>query len=150
MENFYNYKTPIGMVTIYSDGNAITRVEFVDTANGVETPLICKAANQLNEYLCGQRKSFDIPLQATGTQFQQKVWQALQTIPYGETWSYRQLADAAGNIKACRAVGNANNKNPLPIFVPCHRVIGSNGKLVGYAAGLKIKQQLLELEQKCR
>ena len=93
------------------------------------------------------RKIFTLPLAPVGTEFQQHVWKILQTIPYGETWSYKQVAVAIGNPKASRAVGMANNKNPLAIFIPCHRVIGSNGKLVGYAGGLNIKEHLLALEQ---
>ena len=111
-----------------------------------ETPLLTEAAKQLLEYFSGNRTSFDLPLAPSGTEFQQKVWQALQTIPYGETWSYKKVAEAIGNPKASRAVGMANNKNPIAIMIPCHRVIGANGKLVGYAGGLDIKSTLLELE----
>jgi len=112
-----------------------------------ETPLIKKTNNQLNEYFAGKRKVFDIPLVLHGTDFQIKVWEALQTIPYGETYSYGQLAVLIKNPKACRAVGMANNRNPIPIIIPCHRVIGHNGNLVGYAGGLNIKQQLIDLEK---
>lgn len=109
-----------------------------------------KAADQLAEYFAGRRKEFDLPLNPEGTDFQRKIWNALQKIPFGETRSYKQLAEMAGSGKACRAVGGANNKNPLPVFIPCHRVIGADGSLVGYGGGLKIKQFLLELEKKCR
>jgi methylated-DNA-[protein]-cysteine S-methyltransferase len=103
---------------------------------------------QLDEYFSGQRKIFNIPLSANGTEFQIKVWQALTTIPYGQTWSYQDLANAINNPKAVRAVGLANGKNPISIIVPCHRVIGKNGKLTGYAGGVERKAQLLELEKR--
>ncbi|MFT7682425.1 MAG: methylated-DNA-[protein]-cysteine S-methyltransferase [Moritella dasanensis] len=106
------------------------------------------AVTQLQEYFNGQRHEFSIPLAANGTEFQNKVWQALTTIPYGETWSYKDLAIAVGNPKASQAVGGANSKNPISIIVPCHRVIGKNGNLTGYAGGLDIKQRLLNLETK--
>jgi methylated-DNA-[protein]-cysteine S-methyltransferase len=109
--------------------------------------LIKEAARQLNEYFNGERKVFDLPLDLTGTSFQTKVWQELLKIPYGETKSYKDVAIAINNPKACRAVGMANNKNRIMIVVPCHRIIGSNKKLVGYAGGLKLKEQLLNLEK---
>lgn len=112
----------------------------------VETALIKEAAKQLKEYLDGKRKVFDIPLALEGTPFQKSVWKALQDIPYGETRSYGEIAESIGQPRACRAVGMANNKNPIAIFVPCHRVIGSDGKLVGYASGLDIKERLLAME----
>jgi O-6-methylguanine DNA methyltransferase len=101
----------------------------------------------LSEYLIGERKSFDLPLNPRGTVFQQQVWKALCDIPYGETRSYKQIAEAIGNPKAVRAVGMANNRNPLLIVIPCHRVIGANGKLVGYGAGIEKKEFLLKLEK---
>jgi len=112
-----------------------------------ETQLLKKANQQLQEYLIGKRKIFDLPLAPRGTEFQQKVWSSLQEIPYGKTNSYKDIAKNIGNIKACRAVGMANNKNPILIFIPCHRVIGANGKLVGYAGGLNVKEKLLEIEK---
>jgi len=115
-----------------------------------ETPLIKKAAEQLEEYFNGKRKVFDLPLVLQGTDFQVKIWKALQRIPYGETRSYGEIAAMTGNPKASRAVGMANNRNPIAIIVPCHRVIGSNGKLIGYAGGLELKQQLLDLESSNR
>jgi len=102
---------------------------------------------QLEEYFSGRRTQFDLPLAAKGTDFQQSVWQALCKIPYGETWSYQQLADEIGNPKAVRAVGLANGKNPISVIVPCHRVIGKNGKLTGYAGGVETKEKLLQLER---
>ena len=113
-----------------------------------ETTLIKEAYFQLTEYLKGERKTFDLPLNPHGTEFQKRVWKALCEIPYGETRTYKQIAEAIGNPKAVRAVGMANNRNPLLIVVPCHRVIGADGKLVGYAAGLDKKAFLLRLEAK--
>ncbi|MDD2217013.1 MAG: methylated-DNA--[protein]-cysteine S-methyltransferase [Eubacteriales bacterium] len=101
---------------------------------------------QVSEYLKGQRKFFDFPYEYCGTEFQKKVWDALCEIPYGETRTYKQIATQIGNPKASRAVGMANNRNPIAIVVPCHRVIGSNGSLVGYASGLDVKEFLLNLE----
>ncbi len=150
MKNVYFYNTIIGQVTIADNGESITNLEFgqvqLGDAKYIETPLIKNAYTQLNEYLTGERKDFDLPLEDEGTEFQKKVWKALRDIPYGKTWTYKQLAEKVGNVKACRAVGGANNKNPISIFTPCHRVIGSNGKLVGYGGGLDIKEKLLELE----
>lgn len=111
-----------------------------------DSPLLQKAARQLDEYFNGKRKVFDLPLLPRGTDFQLKVWKALQTIPYGETRSYGQIAAITGNPKASRAVGMANNRNPIAIIIPCHRVIGHDGSLTGYAGGLELKQKLLGLE----
>ncbi|WP_456295081.1 methylated-DNA--[protein]-cysteine S-methyltransferase [Vibrio sp. AK197] len=111
-----------------------------------EHTVLREARRQLEQYFLGQRRVFELPLAAKGTPFQQQVWQALTTIPYGHVWSYQQLAQAIGNPKAVRAVGLANGKNPLSVIVPCHRVIGKNGKLTGYAGGVDRKQQLLRLE----
>ena len=112
-----------------------------------ETVLIKKANKQLQEYFSGKRKIFDLPLAPTGTEFQQKVWSSLRKIPYGTTNSYKEIAESIGNIKASRAVGMANNKNPILILIPCHRVIGTNGKLVGYAGGIDVKEKLLKIEK---
>lgn len=151
MNNGFYYETKIGKIGIVENGKAITHISFgkmnfQDTCIN-ETSLLKNAGNQLQEYLEGKRKKFDLPLEPQGTEFQKKVWNALQEIPYGETFSYKDVAQNIGNIKACRAVGMANNKNPIPICIPCHRVIGSNGKLVGYAGGLDIKEKLLEIEK---
>jgi methylated-DNA-[protein]-cysteine S-methyltransferase len=112
-----------------------------------ETPLIKKAAKQLDEYFNKKRQNFDLPLILHGTDFQVKAWKALQKIPYGETRSYGEQAAVIGNPKACRAVGMANNRNPIAIIIPCHRVIGHDGSLTGYGGGLKLKQKLLDLER---
>jgi methylated-DNA-[protein]-cysteine S-methyltransferase len=113
-----------------------------------EHPVLKQAKRELDEYFTGTRTEFNLPLAALGTAFQQKVWQALITIPFGETWSYQDLADAIGNPKAVRAVGLANGKNPISIIVPCHRVIGKSGKLTGYAGGVERKAWLLKHEKK--
>lgn len=148
MQNYFIYETRVGKITIIGENDCVTGVLFGERPLGEmkETPLIRKTYGQLCEYFDGKRKVFDIPLNFKGTDFQKKVWHALTTIPYGKTWSYKELAVAIGNEKACRAVGMANNKNPIAIIVPCHRVVGSNGKLVGYAAGLDVKQILLNIE----
>lgn len=112
-----------------------------------ETPLLHRTARQLDAYFQGTRRTFDGPLFPQGTEFEQTVWRALLTIPHGETRSYGDIARQIGRPSACRAVGHASNQNPIGIIIPCHRVIGANGKLTGYAGGLAIKQYLLELEQ---
>lgn len=111
------------------------------------TELLSMATIQLDEYFQGKRTVFSLPFKLTGTPFQLAVWKELQNIPYGKTTSYKEIAQKINKPKAYRAVGMANNKNPLPIIIPCHRVIGSNGKLIGYAGGLKLKNYLLELEK---
>lgn len=111
------------------------------------TELLSMATIQLDEYFQGKRTTFSLPFKLTGTPFQLAIWKELQNIPYGKTTSYKEIAQKINKPKAYRAVGMANNKNPLPIIIPCHRVIGSNGKLIGYAGGLKLKNYLLELEK---
>lgn len=149
MKHCFEYATPVGRIYIAEDNGAITDIRFHPVSNAVthETPLLKRAAEQLFEYLEGRRVSFELPLNAEGTLFQRTVWDALQHIPYGETRSYKEIAKAAGNERACRAVGMANNKNPISIVIPCHRVIGADGRLVGYGGGLDIKTRLLELEK---
>lgn len=142
--------TLLGNLVITGTIDAITSI-YLGTlphppGTNIRTPLINKAFLEIKEYLEGRRKHFDIPLAPKGTAFQQKVWNALCTIPYGETRSYSEIAEIIGNPKACRAVGMANNKNPIIIMIPCHRVIGKNGSLTGYAGGLEIKEYLLHLE----
>ena len=144
----YSYETKLGSVTFVEEDGTLLVISThrTFTATVMETPLIKKAYLQISEYLIGERKSFDLPFKLKGTDFQNRVWKALCEIPYGETRSYKQIAEAIGNPKAVRAVGMANNRNPLLVLVPCHRVIGCNGQLVGYAAGLEKKQFLLNLE----
>ena len=154
MKNLTYYETSIGRLGIAENGQAITNVFFKNNkkpANCQEataTPLLEKAAQQIKEYLAGKRRGFDLPLEMEGTEFQQKVWQALTTIPYGQTRSYKQIAEQVGSPKACRAVGLANNRNPIALVVPCHRVIGADGKMVGFGGGIDLKIALLSLEKR--
>lgn len=154
MEKMFFYETPIGKIGIAEEDGALTQLTFrtEPPAGAVleETPLIAQCRQQLEEYFAGKRKSFDLPLCPKGTEFQKKVWTSLCEIPYGETRTYGEIAAAVGNPKAARAVGMANNRNPISVLVPCHRVIGSGGKLVGYGGGLDKKKFLLDLEQKYR
>lgn len=148
---YYKYKFPIGEMYIACDKQGITLINITPkiSLDGIESrnELLDEAAKQLNEYFKGQRKIFDLPLNPQGTGFQKQVWQALCKVPYGETRSYKDIAEMINNPKACRAVGMANNKNPIAIVVPCHRIVGANGKLIGYANGLEIKKYLLNLEK---
>jgi len=153
MEYFYLYNYPLCKLGIIEKDGAICNVFFKmekipDGFKKAETPLIKKAASQLDEYFKGKRKVFDLPLSLNGTDFQIDVWKALQKIPFGETRSYGEIARVIRRPKAVRAVGMANNRNPIVIIVPCHRVIGHDGSLTGYGGGLELKQKLLELEQK--
>lgn len=118
------------------------RIEFLYAPDGLR-----EVAKQLNQYFEGDRTAFELNLDLRGTPFQMRVWHALQTIPYGRTCSYKEIAAIIGQPRAVRAVGGANNRNPLPILIPCHRVIGTSGRLIGYGGGLQIKQQLLHLEK---
>ncbi|HHT64764.1 MAG TPA: methylated-DNA--[protein]-cysteine S-methyltransferase [Clostridiales bacterium] len=144
--------TPAGRLGMVEEDEAITQVFFENEgvlldARLEETKLLKKAGQQLQEYFAGRREIFDLPLAPKGTTFQLEVWRALQNIPYGETRSYKDIAAAVGNYKASRAVGMANHHNPIAIIIPCHRVIGSNGRLVGYGGGLDVKDYLLNLEK---
>lgn len=144
----FTMQSPIGLLTIEETDGAITALRFGGEAvSPPPTPLLQRAAQQLTEYFAAQRRTFDLPLRPQGTAFQQAAWSALCAIPYGQTRTYAQQAAAIGRPKACRAVGMANHCNPLPLLIPCHRVIGAKGKLTGYAGGLAIKRFLLELEQ---
>ncbi len=150
MNYYHTYNSPIGTLLIEATDNHITRLSFQQEERGREeqlTPLIRTAFEQLDEYFAGRRKTFDLPLLPEGTPFQEKVWKTLQTIPYGELWTYKDVALRIRQPRASRAVGMANNKNPIMIFIPCHRVIGTDGKLVGYAAGIDIKHKLLIMEK---
>lgn len=143
-----NIKTPLGIATIHGDENGIAVISIVD--DGVvseEIPMVLKeAVSQLQEYFEGKRTHFDFKMNPKGTEFQRKVWNGLLQIPFGKTMSYLDLAKQLGDVKAIRAVGSANGKNPLWIVVPCHRVIGTDGSLTGYAGGLWRKKWLLEHE----
>lgn len=142
------FATPVGMLGIADNGNAITSLFFAgdEQTETALSPLAVQAKAQLKEYFMKKRTTFDLPLEPKGTNFQRQVWQALTQIPYGETRTYQQIALTAGNEKACRAVGMANHVNPIAIIIPCHRVVGKNGTLTGYAGGLDTKRLLLDLE----
>ena len=151
MKNVCYYNSYLGKIGIAEENNKITDVFFEnDKLEGKyiinETDVLRQAALQLEEYFHGKRKTFSLDLAPEGTDFMKKVWKELSNIPYGQTVCYKDIAIAIGNEKACRAVGMANNRNPIPIFIPCHRVIGKNGALVGYSSGIDIKVKLLELE----
>jgi len=147
--------SPIGPLLLAASDDGLRTIEFDAARHPVKReadwidgdhPLLQRARQQLGEYFAGKRRSFDLPLDPRGTEFQRMTWQALTTIPYGETISYAELASRVQRPKAMRAVGSANGRNPLPIVVPCHRVIGADGSLTGFGGGLPTKQFLLELE----
>ncbi|MGE3540664.1 MAG: methylated-DNA--[protein]-cysteine S-methyltransferase [Candidatus Tectimicrobiota bacterium] len=146
--------SPFGMLCIVGSRDGLIRVNFqpgarppgLDPHCQEDTAALATARRQLQEYCAGQRRTFTLPLAPAGTPFQQRVWQALQAIPFGEVWTYRQLARQLGMPQAARAIGHANGRNPLAIVVPCHRLIGSDGHLRGHAGGLRVKQQLLRHE----
>jgi methylated-DNA-[protein]-cysteine S-methyltransferase len=135
-----------GLAAILWENDDPKRVRLSPLAENKEHPVLVEAERQLNQYFAGKRKTFSLKFDFAGTEFQKKVWQALATIPFGETRSYGQIARQIGQSKAVRAVGAANGKNPISIIVPCHRVIGSNGQLTGFAGGLETKASLLRIE----
>lgn len=143
--------SPLGDILLETDGHAITMIHFCNAPVSIAHaahPVLLQAKTELEEYFAGERQSFSFPMAQPGTEFQQRVWQMLTTIPLGKTISYRTMAIQLGDEKCIRAAGTANGKNQLAIAVPCHRVIGSNGELVGYAGGLWRKQWLLDHEAK--
>ncbi len=151
--NYTVYDSYFGKIRIEHTNNVVTflkKVEDNTTQTGDKTDFTDEVYKQLCEYFDGERQKFTFKFEMRGTEFQKKVWNALLDIPYGEIRSYKDIAKAVGNEKASRAVGLANNKNPVTIVVPCHRVVGSNGKLVGYAGGLEMKKCLLEMENNCK
>ena len=135
-----------GLVAILWEKDSPRRVRLSELVLDDQHPVLMKTERQLGEYFAGKRKTFSVPLDMRGTSFQKNVWEALLAIPFGETRSYGQLATQLGNPRATRAVGAANGRNPISIIVPCHRVIGSSGKLTGFAGGLEAKERLLRLE----
>ena len=155
--SFMKMASPVGQLKLVATETALVavlwenenpnRVRLAELIEDIQHPILLETQKQLNEYFAGQRQVFDLPLDFEGTEFQQKVWQALLTIPFGETRSYKQIAEQIGNVKAVRAVGAANGKNPISIIAPCHRVVGANGKLVGFAGGLDNKDILLKIEK---
>ena len=143
------YHSPFGDMELTYEEDAVTALKMAEKKAVGEAPegLALKVFRELDEYFQGKRKTFDIPLRTHGTPFQEKVWAALRAIPYGEVRSYKEVAEAIGHPKAYRAVGMANNANPIFIIVPCHRVIGADGSLTGYGGGLPMKKALLSLEK---
>lgn len=155
MHTYYCYhKTPIGKLLLAGDGDSLSLLGFPrgkmqrqhESGWVKDSAAFVTIAQQLDEYFAGNRVSFTVPLKPVGTEFQEQVWHALTQIPYGVTWSYGELARHIGRPKASRAVGAANGLNPIPVIIPCHRVIGSNGKLTGFGGGLQTKEYLLDLE----
>ncbi|OTG68427.1 glycosyltransferase [Acinetobacter sp. ANC 4218] len=154
--SFMQMASPVGTLKLVANNTALVavlwenenpkRLRLAELIEQVNHPILLATQKQLTEYFAGTRQQFDLPLDFEGTEFQKKVWQALLTIPFGETRSYRDIAEQVGNVKAVRAVGAANGKNPISIIAPCHRVVGTNGKLVGFAGGLDNKEILLKLE----
>lgn len=146
------FDSPLGLMMAQEEDGALIALDFIPGTrpndNLAETPILLEAKRQVLEYFAGKRRDFDLPLAPKGTPFQQRVWQALCAIPYGQTRSYGQIAAAVGNPKAGRAVGGANHRNPISLVQPCHRVIGSSGRLVGYGGGLDKKEALLALERR--
>ncbi len=142
-------QTIIGNIVLISDGDSLIEIRFGNDENmtNSDNPILVETEKQLKQYFAGERETFDIPLNPIGTDFQLSVWNELKKIPYGETISYQELAEKIGDKKKARAVGNANGKNPIPIIIPCHRVIRKNGDLGGFGGGIKIKRKLLELEK---
>lgn len=153
---FITMPSPVGELKLVANGSRLAailwendkpnRVKLGPMTEAADNPILVRAVKQLQEYFAGTRNQFDLELDFAGTDFQKKVWQALLTIPFGETRSYSQIAEHIGNPSAVRAVGAANGKNPISIVAPCHRVIGASGKLTGFAGGLEAKERLLTLE----
>lgn len=155
--NYFSEETISGIkITVLVSSKGIKKIflnpkkqsEEISAATKLRStdPYLFGVINQLNEYFDGTRKKFNVPLDVEGTEFQKRVWKELQKIPYGKTISYKTLSEKLGDVKAVRAVGKANGQNPIAIIIPCHRVIGADGKLTGYAGGLDIKEKLLHLE----
>lgn len=150
--NYQFIETPIGELRLVSNGRHLVQIDFPGTTETASDDVeqgdvvLTAAAGQLREYFAGKRRAFDLPLDTGGTEFQRQVWTALTEIPFGELRSYSDIASSIGRPKAVRAVGAANGRNPIPIVVPCHRVIGSDGSLTGFAGGLEAKTRLLQLE----
>lgn len=148
MTNQILCQSPLGPLTLTASENALLSLDFGDTRTSGDSPspILEQAVRELAEYFAGTRKDFTIPLSPAGTPFQQKVWAALLTIPYGRTASYGEIAAKINKPGGAVAVGQANSRNPIPILIPCHRVIGADGKLVGYTGGMHIKEALLAIE----
>jgi methylated-DNA-[protein]-cysteine S-methyltransferase len=151
---FDTFDTPVGLLTVAVDSEGLRHIRFPSERHPIrqdgdwkrDAGAVREAREQLLDYFAGKRRQFDLPLHPVGTEFQRKVWHALAEIPFGATWSYLDLANRIGDARATRAVGAANGRNPLPIVLPCHRVIGRDGSLTGFGGGLATKQWLLEHE----
>lgn len=147
----YWRETAFGRIGVEEEDGFLTRIQLPGRGEGEaqapEPPVVREAFRQLEAYFAGALTAFELPLNPKGTPFMLRVWEALRRVPYGSTASYKAIAEAVGNPRACRAVGLANNRNPLPIVIPCHRIVGSDGSLVGYAGGLGMKERLLLLER---
>lgn len=145
----YQAPAPVGDLTLIEEDGALREVVFGTARDACfgQTPLLARARDELDAYFAGQLRAFTLPLRPSGTPFQLRCWQALCDVPYGGTISYGELAARVGNAKASRAVGMANHRNPLPILIPCHRVIGADGSMTGYGGGLAVKEYLLRLER---
>jgi len=161
MKLFYKeMESPVGKLKLVASENALIGVLWTwehldrlsDDVHKVDGhhPILAETERQLSEYFAGKRTQFELPLEPRGTEFQQKVWRALRTIPFGKTKSYIDIAEAIGSPRACRAVGAANGKNPISIVIPCHRVVGANGSLTGFGGGLETKAKLLAHEARAR
>jgi methylated-DNA-[protein]-cysteine S-methyltransferase len=150
MEYITSFESPVGFLILKSDGHSVTEISFSESDYPVQNScaVLENCQERLESYFSGKAVSFDLPLNPTGTEFQQRVWKELLKIPYGETITYMELAVRLGDAKAIRAVGTANGRNPIAIIIPCHRVIGAGNKLTGYAGGIWRKKALLELEMK--
>ncbi|MCE2560078.1 MAG: methylated-DNA--[protein]-cysteine S-methyltransferase [Acidobacteria bacterium] len=156
---YHDFHTPIGTLRLVGDEDSIDRIDLPNRAaeppdpawtpsNGALPAALAEAKRQLGEYFDGKRREFDLPLALEGTEFQRCVWTELRRIPFGETISYGELATRIGKPTASRAVGAANGRNPVPVVVPCHRVIGGDGRLTGFGGGLPAKQALLDMERR--
>lgn len=155
MKRYCYYDSPIGRMLLVGSEGLLEELHFPNSTDTLQVPRewtrdeagFAEPLRQLNEYFAGERQEFDLKLAPKGTPFQRQVWQELCKIPFGETASYQAIAERLGKPKACRAVGMANGRNPVPIIIPCHRIIGKNGTLTGFGGGLTVKQQLLDLER---
>jgi methylated-DNA-[protein]-cysteine S-methyltransferase len=143
------FSSPVGSLTLEGDDLSLTRLGFDPPASPQgDAPAVAAAAIQLEQYFAGERTEFDLDIDLAGTPFERRVWDEVRAIPYGETATYAEIARRVGSPSACRAVGRANGRNPIAVIVPCHRVIGSDGSLTGYAGGVEMKRALLELERR--
>jgi methylated-DNA-[protein]-cysteine S-methyltransferase len=155
MKDYCYYDSPIGRILLVGEGGVLEELHFPNAAEHLQIPkdwrndtvAFAAVLRQLGEYFAGDRQEFDLALAPRGTPFQVQVWQELRRVPYGHTASYGAIAERIGNPKACRAIGMANSKNPIPIIIPCHRIIGKDGSLTGFGGGLAVKKQLLDLER---